>query len=158
MVDRTIYLDKAHTPDQSVRNIFGRQRASSALCRLFADNGLLSLDRIAGTCECRRKPASFTDVRFHRRSPTDAPTFTDVPDVHRRSPTFADVHRRSRVCGCGCSLLFSFLLQSRQTFNRSRSFRVKLCMFLSSLSDAVRRYVCCCFQAAKPPTDQQVSG
>jgi hypothetical protein len=47
MVDRTIYLDKAHTPDQSVRNIFGRQRASSVICRLFADNGLLSFDRIA---------------------------------------------------------------------------------------------------------------
>ena len=47
MVDRTIYPDKDHTPDQAVRNIFGRQRAPSDICLLFAKAGLLSYDRIA---------------------------------------------------------------------------------------------------------------
>ena len=47
MVDRSNYLDKDHTPEQAVRNIFGRQRAPTKLCLLFAQFGLLTVDRIA---------------------------------------------------------------------------------------------------------------
>ena len=47
MVDRTNYSDKNHTPEQAVRNIFGRQRAPTKLCLLFAKFGLLTFDRIA---------------------------------------------------------------------------------------------------------------
>ena len=47
MVDRTVYVDKDHAPEQAVRNIFGRQRAPANLCLLFAGKGLLSFDRIA---------------------------------------------------------------------------------------------------------------
>ena len=47
MVDRTIYSDKDHTPEQAVRNIFGRQRAPTKLCLLFAEFSLLTFDRIA---------------------------------------------------------------------------------------------------------------
>ena len=47
MVDRTNYSDKDHTPEQAVRNIFGRQRAPTKLCLLFAKFGLLTFDRIA---------------------------------------------------------------------------------------------------------------
>ena len=47
MVDRTSYSNKDHTPEQAVRNIFGRQRAPTKLCLLFAEFGLLTFDRIA---------------------------------------------------------------------------------------------------------------
>ena len=47
MVDRTNYFDKDHTPEQAVRNIFGRQRAPTKLCLLFAQFGLLTVDSIA---------------------------------------------------------------------------------------------------------------
>ena len=47
MVDRTVYADKDHTPEQAVRNIFGRQRAPAKVCLLFAGSGLLTFDRIA---------------------------------------------------------------------------------------------------------------
>ena len=47
MVDRTIYSDKDHTPEQAVRNIFGRKRAPTKLCLLFAEFCLFTFDRIA---------------------------------------------------------------------------------------------------------------
>ena len=47
IVDRTNYFDKDHTPEQAVRNIFGRQRAPTKLCLLFAKFGFLTFDRIA---------------------------------------------------------------------------------------------------------------
>ena len=47
MVDRTPYLDKEHTPEQAVRNIFGRQHAPKEVCLLFASFRLLTYARIA---------------------------------------------------------------------------------------------------------------
>ena len=47
MVDRTAYPDKDHTPEQAVRNIFGRQHAQADVCLLFSKFKLLSYARIA---------------------------------------------------------------------------------------------------------------
>ena len=41
IVDRTVYADKDHTPEQAVRNIFGRQRAPAKVCLLFAGSVFL---------------------------------------------------------------------------------------------------------------------
>ena len=47
MVDRTVYLDKARTPELALRQIFGRQRVPEDLCLLMADKGMLSVERMA---------------------------------------------------------------------------------------------------------------
>ena len=47
MVDRTAYADDARTPDLALRQIFGRQRVPTALCRRVADAGLLTVETFA---------------------------------------------------------------------------------------------------------------
>ena len=46
MVDRTEYND-THVPDLAVRQVFGRQRVKSELCKLAADAGLLTVETFA---------------------------------------------------------------------------------------------------------------
>ena len=44
MVDRTTYSDADHTPDLPLRQIFGRQRLPSDLCKTVADANLLTVE------------------------------------------------------------------------------------------------------------------
>eukprot|EP00913_Durusdinium_trenchii_P022513 g21148.t1 len=46
MVDRTVY-DAAATPELSLRQVFGRNRLATTLCKLAADKGLLSVETFA---------------------------------------------------------------------------------------------------------------
>ena len=46
MVDRTVY-DDAATPELSLRQVFGRNRLATTLCKLAADKGLLSVETFA---------------------------------------------------------------------------------------------------------------
>ena len=46
MVDRTVYAD-THTPDLPLRQVFGRQRVHTDLCKLAADSGLLTIGQFA---------------------------------------------------------------------------------------------------------------
>ena len=47
MVDRTVYANEAATPKLNLRQIFGRQGLDTALCRLSADKGLLTVEMFA---------------------------------------------------------------------------------------------------------------
>eukprot|EP00913_Durusdinium_trenchii_P008545 g8024.t1 len=47
MVDRTVYSDADHTPDLPLRQIFGRQRVPTDLCKVVADAGLLTVETFA---------------------------------------------------------------------------------------------------------------
>ena len=47
MVDRTVYASEAATPKLNLRQIFGRQGLDTALCRLSADKGLLTVEMFA---------------------------------------------------------------------------------------------------------------
>ena len=47
MVDRTIYPSKEFTPENSLRQIFARQKAPEKLCILIAQSGLMSVERFA---------------------------------------------------------------------------------------------------------------
>ena len=46
MVDRTTY-DDARVPDLALRQVFGRQRLDTGLCKLMADSGLLTVEMFA---------------------------------------------------------------------------------------------------------------
>lgn len=46
MVDRTSY-DPAAVPELSLRQVFGRQRLPTALCRLMADKRMLTVEGFA---------------------------------------------------------------------------------------------------------------
>ena len=46
MVDRTVYAED-FTPDLALRQVLGRQRVPSPLCKVVADAGLLTVDRFA---------------------------------------------------------------------------------------------------------------
>ena len=86
MVDRTIYVDAATTPELSLRQIFVRHRVPAAVCLLFANNGLLTID------SCSVLGDSQETVR------------TTVRQLIAEADLGADVPARTRTLLCFCSV------------------------------------------------------
>ena len=95
MVDRTVY-DDDKTPELPLRQILGRQRVASDLCKLAADSGLLNVETFAMLSDTIHavKAALRTIIADNNRLGADAPVqelaLTNLAAVWKTYSTMQD--------------------------------------------------------------------